>query len=80
MSKYIDELSERMDLNNWPHQFTKKDKPVQIGEDPETHDPIMAAPMVCVHCGAEFVAGQTSRPPDPCPARNKKRDMKRILG
>lgn len=80
MSKLIDDLSEKMDLSTWPHQFTKIGEPTKIGEDQFTHDPIMAVRMGCVHCGVEFVAGQTNRPPDPCPARNKKREMKRILG
>lgn len=79
---YIDDMSDRlkMDINNWPHQFTKEGEPKVIGRDDLTGDPIMAAPMVCVHCGVKFVSGQTNRPPDPCPARNKKREMKRILG
>lgn len=79
---YVDDMSDRLkiDIKNWPHQFTKDGDPVQIGKEDLTGDPIMVAPMMCVHCGIKFVTGQTSRPPDPCPARNQKREMKRILG
>lgn len=80
MSKYIDELSEKMDLNNWPHQFTKTHTEKQIGRDELTGDPIIAVEMTCVHCMARYVAGLDARPPDPCPARSKKSEMKRILG
>jgi hypothetical protein len=65
----------------WPHQFTKSGKEVQIGEEKLTDNvmrPVMAQNMVCVHCGVEFVQGQDSPPLPPCPARNDKREMKRI--
>lgn len=62
----------------WPHQFTKQGRPYQIGEN-ELKQPIMATPMICVHCMKEFVQGMDVRPPDPCPARNDKREKKRIL-
>lgn len=61
----------------WPHQFTKVDKGEQIGED-DTGTPILAIPMACVHCSAKFIQGREQRPADPCPARNDKREMKRI--
>lgn len=78
---YVDDMSDRlgMDVNNWPHQFTKDGEPKQVNVD-ELGDPVMVAPMVCVHCLVKYVSGKDNRPPDPCPARNKKREMKRILG
>lgn len=63
----------------WPHQFTKDGKDIQVGvRDDGSNDPIMAVPMVCVHCYIKYVNGKDARPPDPCPARNEKREMKRI--
>lgn len=79
MSKYIDELSQKMDLKTWPHQFSKTGKTFQIGVN-EYKEPIFAVEMTCIHCGAKYVNGQTQRPADPCPARNKNREIKRILG
>lgn len=76
----IDDLSQKMDLEHWPHQFSKDGDVVQIGIDQVTGDDIFAAPMACVHCGVKFISGKDSRPPDPCPARTKKREMRRILG
>lgn len=77
MGKYIDELGERMDIKTWPHQFTKNGKEVQVGE--VNHDAIFVVPMVCIHCHVEYLNGKDGRPPDPCPARNKNREMKRLL-
>lgn len=74
---YIDDLDQKMNIRTWPHQFTKKGKEVQVGE--VDNDPIFAVPMVCVHCNVEYLNGKETRPPDPCPARNKNREMKRIL-
>lgn len=65
----------------WDHQFTKNGKEVQIGEEPfydNSTRPIMAQPMVCVHCHTEFVQGQQSRPAGPCPARQTKKEMRRL--
>lgn len=80
MNKYIDELPDRlkMDITNWPHQFTKDGKTFQIGETEE--GPLFAVPMICVHCQVKYINGKENRPSDPCPARTKKREMKRILG
>ena len=67
--------------NYWPHKFTKLGKPKQIGEEKlmgHTTAPIMAQPMVCIHCGAEFVQGEQPPPPGPCPARTTKKELKRI--
>ena len=63
----------------WPHQFTKDGKPTQIGVK-EFNLPVHSTPMICVHCHARFVQGVDGKPPDPCPARNDKREMKRIKG
>lgn len=76
---HIDNLGEQFDLKNWPHRFTKQGDVKQVGEDPDTHDGIFAQPMVCMDCHATFVAGQQSRPADPCPARTQKTEMKRLL-
>lgn len=79
MSRMTD-LSDKYDLKNWPHQFTKTAREIKIGVDSLTGDPIIAVEMTCVHCNARYINGQQSRPPDPCPARNQKTEMKRILG
>lgn len=76
---YVDKLGEQFDLKNWPHRFTKEGPVRQIGEDPQTHDGIFAQPMICMDCQAKFVSGQTPRPADPCPARTKSKEMKRLL-
>lgn len=65
----------------WPHQFTKDGTPTQIGEEQmldHLKRPILAQPMVCVHCGVKFVQNKDPRPADPCPARNTKREMARL--
>lgn len=79
---YSDDLSDRlkMDVDNWPHQFSKDGEPYKVDVDMLTGDSVMAAPMFCVHCHVKYIAGKENRPPDPCPARNKKRELKRILG
>lgn len=66
----------------WPHQFTKDGPEVQIGEEDfydNTKRPIMAQPMICVHCSAQYTRGRESQPGGACPARNDKREEKRIL-
>lgn len=65
----------------WPHQFTKNGKEIQIGEEKFTDNttrPVYAQPMICVHCHQEYTQGKDGIPPGPCPARNDKREMKRI--
>ncbi len=65
----------------WPHQFTKNGREVQIGEEKlyeNTMRAIMAQPMVCVHCKVEYTQGKQPRPTGSCPARNTRREMKRI--
>lgn len=65
----------------WPHQFTKHGKEKLIGEEKfldNTTRPIFAQPMICVHCHQEYVQGVDAPPPGPCPARNTRREMKRI--
>ena len=62
----------------WPHQFTKNGKGYEIGRD-ELNRPTYAQTYICVHCLIEFVQGVEARPMDSCPARNNKREMKRIL-
>lgn len=85
MNKYEKDLSEKieasMDLKNWPHRFTHDGRPYKIGEESVIGhgDPIMAAPMICMDCNIRFISGIDSRPPDPCPARTQKTEMKRIL-
>lgn len=74
-----DRATEGMDVQNWPHKFTKVGPTRQIGEDPNTHDGIFAQPMVCVACSIEYVSGQTARPPDPCPARTAQTERKRLM-
>lgn len=65
----------------WDHQFTKNGKEIQIGEEKfldNTMRPIYAQPMHCVHCDKEYVQGRDPRPVGPCPARNDKREAKRL--
>lgn len=76
---YEEDLSERMDLKNWPHLFTKTAREVQVGTDNLTGDPLFAVEMTCIHCQARFISGKQPRPPDPCPARTQKSEMKRLL-
>lgn len=77
MGKREDDIADKFDVRNWPHQFTKLGNAKVIGE--QDHDPIFAQPMVCIWCKQEYIAGQTNRPPDPCPARTKKTELKRLL-
>lgn len=76
---YQDKLAEQYDLKNWPHRFTKNGPTQQVGEDELTHDGIFVQPMICIDCQAEYLNGRDARPPDPCPARNQKKEMKRLL-
>lgn len=81
---YKDGISDRlkMDVSNWPHQFSKTGKEVQTGETVDSEGncfPKFAVPMVCIHCHVQYLNGRDARPPDPCPARNKNRELKRIL-
>lgn len=70
----------KMDLRTWPHQFTKNGNTVQVGEMSDgSKDPIFAVPMICIHCKVRYLNGKDRQPPQPCPARNKNREMKRIL-
>lgn len=65
----------------WPHQFTKLGSPIQVGVEKiynNTEVPIMAQPMVCVHCKVEYVQNKTPQPGGQCPARNTRREMKRL--
>lgn len=79
--KYVDEVGSRlgMDVNNWPHQFTKEGRELQVGINQETQAPIFNVPMICIHCHVKYLNGKQARPPDPCPARNKNRELKRLL-
>lgn len=78
---YRSELGDRlrMDVNNWPHLFAKDGSPYKVGIDQLTQDPIMVAPMICIHCHIKYINGMDNRPPDPCPARTKKSELNRIL-
>jgi hypothetical protein len=67
----------------WPHKFTKLGNPKQIGEEKimdNTYRPLMAQPMICVHCHIEFTQGESAPPPGPCPARTTKKELKRLIG
>lgn len=69
--------------DNWPHQFRPNGKEKQIGEQKFTDNimrPIMAQPMVCAHCGKEYLRGKDSQPQGNCPARSTKKELKRITG
>lgn len=78
-----------MEISNyWPHQFSPNGPEKQIGEEPlmssddGTHSkamrPIMAQPMVCVHCGAQYMRGKDAPITGQCPARNTQKELKRI--
>lgn len=62
----------------WPHQFTKNGKGYELGPD-EFGIMRFAQTYICVHCLKEYVQGMQVPPPNPCPARSKKRELKRIL-
>lgn len=63
----------------WPHQFVKIDKEQVIRPEGGTiADIIKIVRMGCVHCHQEYTHGKEAPPPQPCPARNDKREMKRI--
>lgn len=76
---FIEKLEETMNLKDWPHRFTKDGIGAIIDKDRETGDPIITQPMICLDCHARYVSGRDNRPPDPCPARTKKSEMKRLL-
>lgn len=87
MSKFSDDLEEQgMNLKSWPHQFTKNGSSKQIGENKNfeasegTPMKVLSYQMVCVHCMAEYWTIESGPPPGPCPARNKDRELRRILG
>lgn len=81
--KYIDKLEDQFDLKNWPHTFTKTGHTRVIGVEHDElgreTDPIFAVEMECTHCHAKYLNGLENRPPDPCPARSKSSEMKRLL-
>lgn len=86
MSKFTDKLEEGgMNLKSWPHQFTKTGGKEQIGEDKtflpdgEHAAKVYAEEMVCVHCHARYWSRKESPPIGMCPARNKQREIKRLL-
>ncbi len=58
--------------DNWPHQFTKNGNP-KAG-----FSGVLWQPMVCVHCHKEYTQGFQERPLGRCPARNDKKETKRI--
>lgn len=62
----------------WPHQFTKNGQGYEIGPD-EYGIMQFAQTYICIHCYLEYVKGMQAPPPNPCAARNTKREMKRIL-
>lgn len=66
-------LLDPRDPEAWPHQFTKNGRGYELpsGKYAQTY--------ICVHCYMEYVQGFQDPPPDPCPARNTKRELKRIL-
>lgn len=75
---------EGMDLQNWPHKFTRDGAEVQIGETKVEGSnnlkvPVYAIPMICVACHVKYIQGKDSVPPGPCPARSGKAELKRIL-
>lgn len=75
---------ENMDLDNWPHKFTKNGPEVQVGESKVEGSnnlimPVYAIPMICVACHKVYRQGVDAVPPGPCPARNGKSELKRIL-
>lgn len=66
-------LLDPRDPEAWPHQFTKN------GRGYELPDGTYAQTYICVHCYLEYVQNFQEPPPNPCSARNTKREMKRIL-
>lgn len=66
-------LLDPCDPEAWPHQFTKNGRGYEIGPG------VYAQTYICVHCLLEYIQGVQEPPPNPCAARNTKREMKRIL-
>ena len=62
---------------NWPHRFTPDGSERKIGEDGGV--PIFARPMICIDCYKTYVAKLDAKPTEPCPARNTKRELKRLF-
>lgn len=62
-------------MRSWPHQFVPDGKPKQINEEGT-----LSRPLVCVHCGKKYNTVLQPAPPNPCPARSDKREMRRLLG
>lgn len=61
-----------MNPDEWPHQFTK-DGPPRQGVNGN-----LWIDMICVHCHTQYVQGRDGQPTGPCPARNTKRELKRV--
>lgn len=75
---------ENIDLDNWPHKFTKNGSEKQIDETKVEGSnnlkvPVYSIPMICICCHKEYLQGIDQVPPGPCPARNGKQELKRIL-
>lgn len=68
-------LLDPRDPEAWPHQFTKN------GRGYELPDGNYAQTYICVHCLNEYVRGfeEPLWIHESCPARNTKRELKRIL-
>ncbi len=67
------------DDGNWPHQFTKNGKEeLEAIDDNGMKNYIKHVTMRCVHCGKHYRLNEEPIPPNPCPARNDKREMSRI--
>lgn len=65
-------LLDPRDENAWPHQFVKNGNGYEIpGGYAQTY--------ICVHCFQEYIQNLQEPPPEPCPARNTNKEMKRIL-
>lgn len=77
---------QRINIRSWPHQFTKSGGREEIGEnrnfESEEGRPtkIYSEEYYCIHCQAKYWSRKESPPVGMCPARNKDREMKRLLG
>lgn len=77
---------QRINIRTWPHQFTKSGRKEQIGENTSFQPTegqslkIYSEEYYCVHCQASYWSRKEGPPVGMCPARNKNREMKRLLG
>lgn len=79
MTKYVkDPLSGAMvperyaQKDSWPHAFTRSRSKESDGREWQE--------MICTHCHKTYLHGKEPKPAERCPARNDKRELRRLQG